>query len=104
MVCLKTVSLLRPYFAFYFALRTAKNTKATKGYEGQGRIQNKKRGCCMINENKLNTIWTISKYVYGLVPILIGADKFAFFMVNWNIYVSSFAASIVPILYLVPVV
>lgn len=58
----------------------------------------------MINENKFNTIWTISKYVYGLVPIIIGADKFFFFIVNWNIYVSPFAASIIPALYLVPIV
>ncbi|HSC25009.1 MAG TPA: hypothetical protein VLB80_02205 [Candidatus Babeliales bacterium] len=58
----------------------------------------------MVNENKLNMIWTVSKYVYGLVPILIGVDKFFFLIVNWNIYVSSFAASIIPITYLVPAV
>ena len=58
----------------------------------------------MINENKFNMMWTISRYVYGLVPILIGADKFTFFIVNWNIYVSPFVASYIPILYLVPIV
>jgi hypothetical protein len=56
----------------------------------------------MIDEKKLNTMWSISKYVYGLVPILIGVDKFFFFIVNWNIYVSPFAASIIPMSYLVP--
>lgn len=58
----------------------------------------------MFTENKLATIWTTSKYVYGLVPILIGLDKFTFLIVNWNIYVSSFAAQIIPIMYLVPIV
>jgi hypothetical protein len=58
----------------------------------------------MINENKFNTMWTISRYVYGLVPILIGLDKFTFYIVNWNVYVSPSAASYIPITTLVPVV
>lgn len=58
----------------------------------------------MINENKFNHMWTIARYVYGLVPILIGADKFTFFIVNWNIYVSPFVASYFPITTFVPVV
>ncbi len=58
----------------------------------------------IINENKFNQIWTIARYVYGLVPILIGADKFTFFIVNWNIYVSPLAASYIPMATLVPVV
>jgi len=41
-----------------------------------------------INENKFNTLCTVLKYVYGLVPILIGVDKFFFYIVDWNIYVS----------------
>lgn len=58
----------------------------------------------MINENKFRALCTISQWVYGLVPILIGADKFTFFIVNWNIYVSPYAASLVPMAYLVPLV
>jgi hypothetical protein len=58
----------------------------------------------IVNDNKFNQLWTLSKYVYGLVPIFIGLDKFCFFIVNWNIYVSPFAASIIPIMYLVPIV
>ncbi len=58
----------------------------------------------IINDTKFNSIWTISKYVYGLVPVLIGLDKFSFFIVDWNMYVSPFAASIVPITTLVPLV
>lgn len=58
----------------------------------------------MINEKKFHNLWNISRYVYGLVPILIGADKFVFFIVNWNIYVSPLVASYFPIMYLVPIV
>jgi hypothetical protein len=58
----------------------------------------------MINENKFNFMWTIAKYVYGLVPIAIGADKFFSYIVDWNIYVSPFAASVIPIMHLVPIV
>jgi len=59
----------------------------------------------MINENKLNSMWTIGKYVYGLVPIVIGIDKLnLLYIVNWNIYVSPFVASYFPIMYFVPIV
>ncbi len=58
----------------------------------------------MINENRFNQIWTIARYIYGLVPILIGADKFTFYIVNWNIYVSPFVASYFPIMYFVPAI
>ncbi len=58
----------------------------------------------IINENKLNNMWTVARYIYGLVPILIGADKFTFYIVNWNIYVSPFVASYFPMLYFVPVI
>ncbi|HLC06549.1 MAG TPA: hypothetical protein VJJ26_00030 [Candidatus Babeliales bacterium] len=42
----------------------------------------------MINEDKFNTLLLSLKYIYGLVPIAIGLDKFFFYIVNWNIYVS----------------
>jgi hypothetical protein len=58
----------------------------------------------MVNDKKINNLWTMSKYVYGLVPIVIGLDKFSFLIVDWNIYVSPFAASIIPITTLVPFV
>lgn len=58
----------------------------------------------MMNENRFRALWSMSRYVYGIVPILIGADKFTFFIVNWNIYVSSYAASIIPITMIVPLV
>ncbi|HEX4069443.1 MAG TPA: hypothetical protein VHX42_05075 [Candidatus Babeliales bacterium] len=49
----------------------------------------------LINENKFNKLWNISRYVYGLVPIIIGIDKFTFYIVNWYIYVSPFVASLI---------
>lgn len=58
----------------------------------------------VIDEKKFNCIWTVSKYIYGLVPIVIGADKFFNYIVNWNIYVSLFVASYIPIAYLVPAI
>jgi hypothetical protein len=58
----------------------------------------------MVNEKKLNTIWAISKYVYGLVPVLIGLDKFSFLIVDWNIYVSPFIRTLFPIIYFIPIV
>lgn len=58
----------------------------------------------MVNDNAFNKLWTVSKYIYGLVPVLIGLDKFFFFIVDWNIYVSPFAASIIPITTLTPLV
>lgn len=58
----------------------------------------------MVNENKLNFMWTISRYVYGLVPVVIGIDKFFFYIVDWNIYVSPYAASLIPMMYLVKII
>lgn len=58
----------------------------------------------MVNDNAFNKLWTASKYIYGLVPVLIGLDKFFFFIVDWNIYVSPAAASMIPIATLVPLV
>lgn len=56
----------------------------------------------MINENKFNMIWSISKYAYGIIPIIIGIDKYTFFIVDWTIYVSPFVASLISIKYLLP--
>jgi len=59
-----------------------------------------------INERKFNTLWAVLHYTYGLVPVLIGVDKFFSYIVDWTMYVSPlcvqympfvFAAHIVPI-------
>lgn len=64
-----------------------------------------KKGLMMVNGNKLNTMWTVAKYVYGIVPIIIGIDKLKlYYIVNWNIYVSELAESMFPLVYLMPIV
>jgi hypothetical protein len=41
----------------------------------------------IIDERKFNILLDALKYIYGLVPIVIGLDKFFFYIVDWNIYV-----------------
>ena len=85
----------KSHFSTPFALSLSKGTNT---------YQKRNFPMMIINENKLNSMWTIARYVYGLVPIVIGADKFFSFIVDWNIYVSPFAASVIPIMHLVPIV
>jgi hypothetical protein len=49
----------------------------------------------MYNSQRLNQIWTMTWIVYAIVPIIIGADKYFFFIVDWNKFISPFAASII---------
>jgi hypothetical protein len=60
-----------------------------------------------IDERKFNILLDALKYIYGLVPIVIGLDKFFFYIVDWNIYVSPLVATYVPMAiasHLVPIV
>ena len=41
-----------------------------------------------VNEEKFNRLVVALKYIYGIVALIIGIDKFLFFIVNWNAYVS----------------
>lgn len=45
----------------------------------------------MINEKKFNTLWVLSKYVYGLYPLIIGLLT-AFVMINNHDATTAFAA------------
>jgi|GEM_PF-1779856 len=56
----------------------------------------------MINENKFNSLWTISHYAYAIVPIIIGIDKYLYRIVDWKIFVSPFVASMISPLHLIP--
>lgn len=61
----------------------------------------------IVDEKKFNTLVDALKYIYGIVPIIIGADKFFFYIVDWNIYVSPTIASYLPAaiaLHIVPIV
>ncbi len=50
----------------------------------------------IIDERKFNILIDALKYIYGLVPIVIGLDKFFFYIVDWNIYVSPTITSHLP--------
>jgi hypothetical protein len=50
----------------------------------------------IINENKFNKLQLALKYIYGIVPIVIGLDKFFFYIVDWNIYVSPMVVLYLP--------
>ena len=52
----------------------------------------------VINGKKFTMLWTVLKYAYGIVPIVLGLDKFFFFIVDWNIYVSPLVAVYVPMI------
>jgi len=50
-----------------------------------------------VDRKLFNDLWIMLKYAYGLVPILLGVDKFFYFIVNWNIYVSPLIMAQLPI-------
>ena len=50
----------------------------------------------IIDERKFNDLLIALKYIYGLVPIVIGLDKFFFYIVDWNIYVSPLVYTYLP--------
>ncbi len=50
-----------------------------------------------INEEKFNCLITTLRYIYGIVPIVIGVDKFFGLIVDWNIYVSPFVITHIPL-------
>jgi len=50
-----------------------------------------------INGEKFNRLVTALRYIYGIVPIVIGVDKFFNYIVDWNIYVSPFVLTSLPL-------
>jgi len=50
-----------------------------------------------LNAEKFNRLLTTLRYIYGLVPIVIGLDKFFSYIVDWNIYVSPVVMMHVPV-------
>jgi hypothetical protein len=66
-----------------------------------------------VNKEKFDRLVITLKYIYGIVAIIIGLDKFFFCIVDWNIYVSPtimaylpffIAAHILPIVGLIEIV
>ena len=51
----------------------------------------------MNNTNqKLNTVWLILKYTFGLVPIVAGADKFTNLLTQWDAYLHPALTALLP--------
>jgi len=48
-------------------------------------------------EKKFNHLVMVLRYIYGIVPIVIGLDKFFNYIVDWNIYVSPAVLSFLPL-------
>lgn len=49
-----------------------------------------------MNTNMKNTAEML-KYIYGLVPIIAGLDKFTNVLTDWSIYLSDSVASLLPV-------
>lgn len=47
--------------------------------------------------SSLVTVWSVLKFTFGIVPIVAGADKFANFLVHWEIYLNPVIARLVPV-------
>lgn len=50
-----------------------------------------------VNGDKFNRLVTVLNYIYGIVPIVLGLDKFFCYIVDWNIYVSPAVVSALPL-------
>src|SRR5438132_637355 len=50
-----------------------------------------------IDGKKFMAIWSMLKYSYGFIPIIIGLDKFFYYIVDWNIYVSPAVIMYIPL-------
>jgi len=51
----------------------------------------------MTKRTKLDAIYMVLKYAYGLAAIVIGLDKFFGYIVDWKMYVGQFVIQIAPI-------
>jgi uncharacterized membrane protein YphA (DoxX/SURF4 family) len=57
-----------------------------------------------LKEEKLNLVYNVMKFTYGLVPIVAGLDKFTNLLVDWKQYLSPIVANIIPASTFMPVV
>jgi len=49
-----------------------------------------------ISNQKINSVWMLLRYTYGIIPIVAGFDKFADLLVNWDKYLAPGIGSILP--------
>jgi len=45
----------------------------------------------------VRSVWTVLRLVFGIVPIVAGADKFTDLLTNWDMYLHPGIASMLPI-------
>jgi hypothetical protein len=57
-----------------------------------------------LKEEKLNHVYTLMRFTYGLVPIVAGLDKFTNLLVDWKQYLSPIVANIIPASTFMPIV
>jgi uncharacterized membrane protein YphA (DoxX/SURF4 family) len=57
-----------------------------------------------VKEEKLNFVFSIMRFTYGLVPIVAGLDKFTNLLVDWKQYLSPIIANIIPASTFMPIV
>jgi uncharacterized membrane protein YphA (DoxX/SURF4 family) len=57
-----------------------------------------------VNNEKLNHVYTLMRFTYGLVPIVAGLDKFTNLLVDWKQYLSPIVANIIPATTFMPIV
>src|SRR3954464_1865720 len=51
----------------------------------------------MTNSNEtVRSVWTILRFVFGIVPIIAGIDKFTDLLTNWDMYLHPGIASMLP--------
>lgn len=52
----------------------------------------------LINEKKFDTLWAYLKYIYGFVALLVGIDKFFYFITDWNMFVGAWVFNLPPVI------
>lgn len=50
----------------------------------------------MVQNRQVHTVYTLLKYTYGIVAIIVGLDKFFGFVTHWPKYVSPYIAQYLP--------
>jgi uncharacterized membrane protein YphA (DoxX/SURF4 family) len=50
-----------------------------------------------MEKNKVNMVWKLLKYTYGILPIVAGIDKFFNLLVDWQIYLNPILVKLLPV-------
>lgn len=50
-----------------------------------------------LQNNQLKTVYTTLKYVFVILPIVAGADKFSNFLTDWTQYINPLILDIIPV-------